>query len=234
MCGRYSLAGPDPGRVRERFALGDGVPVEQRFNIAPGQDVLALTADREGSSRGELLRWGLVPHWADSPSAGHRMINARAETVAERPAFREAFAERRCLIVADGFYEWQPREHGPKQPWWITREDHEPFAFAGLWASWRPSEDVEPLRSCTIITTRATPSLREVHDRMPVILQPGAEAQWLAPGGEAGRLLELLEPFAATTRIPVGRAVGDAAHDAPDCIEPVEPGPDEPAAPTLF
>jgi putative SOS response-associated peptidase YedK len=233
MCGRYSLAGPNPGAVRERFALGDEVPVERRFNIAPGQDVVAVTTDREGERRGELLRWGLVPFWAESPKVGYRMINARAETLAERSAFREAFDERRCLIVADGFYEWQSRKHGPKQPWWITREDHAPFAFAGLWASWRPARDVEPLHSCTIITTEATPSLREVHDRMPVILEPGAEAAWLAPGpGEP--LRELLQPFTATSRIPVGRAVGDAAHDEPDCIEPVEVGPDEPAAPTLF
>ena len=233
MCGRYSLAGPNPGTVRERFALGDAVPVERRFNIAPGQDVLAVTTDREGRPRGELLRWGLVPHWAESPKVGYRMINARAETVAERPAFREAFAERRCLILADGFYEWQPRAHGPKQPWWITREDHAPFAFAGLWASWRPAPDVEPLRSCTIITTEATPSLREVHDRMPVILEPEAEGTWL--GAAAGAdLRDLLLPFTATARIPVSRAVGDAAHDEPDCIARVEPEPDEPAAPTLF
>ncbi len=233
MCGRYSLAGPGPGQVRERFALGDAVPVERRFNIAPGQDVVAVTMSREGERRGELLRWGLVPFWAESPKVGYRMINARAETLAERPAFREAFDERRCLIVADGFYEWQPREHGPKQPWWITREDRAPFAFAGLWASWRPAPDVEPLRSCAIITTQATPSLCEVHDRMPVILEPGAEEAWLAPGRGAA-LAELLAPFSATTRIPVGRAVGDAAHDAPDCIERVDPEPDEPAAPTLF
>lgn len=233
MCGRYSLAGPNPGRVRERFALGDAVPVERRFNIAPGQDVLAVTTDREGHARGELLRWGLVPHWAASPKVGFRMINARAETVAERPAFREAFAERRCLIIADGFYEWQPRAHGPKQPWWITREDHAPFAFAGLWATWRPAPDVEPLRSCTIITTEATSALRDVHDRMPVMLTPEAEGAWLAPGAPA-ELRDLLVPFTGTTRIPVGRAVGDAGHDEPDCVLPVDPGPDEPAAPTLF
>lgn len=234
MCGRYSLAGPNPGQVRERFGLGDGVPVERRFNIAAGQDVLAVTTDREGRRNGELLRWGLVPHWAESPKVGHRMINARAETVAERPAFREAFAERRCLILADGFYEWQPRVHGPKQPWWITRADHAPFAFAGLWASWRPAPDVEPLRSCAIITTQATPALCEVHDRMPVILAPGAEAAWLAPTAAGADLRDLLVPFGETTRVPVGRAVGDAGHDEPDCIAPVELEPDEPASPKLF
>jgi len=175
-----------------------------------------------------------VPHWAESPKVGYKMINARAETLADRPAFRDALATRRCLIVADGFYEWQPRTHGPKQPWWITREDGAPFAFAGLWASWRPAPDVEPLRSCTIITTEATASLREVHGRMPVMLEAGAEAAWLDHGTAPGALADLLAPFEGTTRIPVSTAVNDAAHDAPDCIEPVDPGPDEPASPTLF
>jgi putative SOS response-associated peptidase YedK len=234
MCGRYSLTGPNPAKVRERFALGDDIPVEQRFNVAPGTDVVAVTTDREGAPRGDLLRWGLVPHWAESPKVGYKMINARAETLAERPAFRDALATRRCLIVADGFYEWQPRKHGPKLPWWITRADHEPFAFAGLWALWRPAPDVEPLRSCTIITTEATASLREVHGRMPVILEAGAEAAWLDHGTAPGALADLLAPFEGTTRIPVSTAVNDAAHDAPDCIEPVDPGPDEPASATLF
>jgi len=234
MCGRYSLAGPDPGRLRERFALGESVPVERHFNIAPGQDVLAVTTDREGRPRGELLRWGLVPHWAESPKAGCRMINARAESLEQRPAFREAFARFRCLVIADGFYEWQPREHGPKQPWWITREDHEPFAFAGLWSVWRPAPDVEPLRSCTIVTTQASASLRTLHDRMPVILPREAERSWLEPGAAPADLRRLLVPFDGTAQVPVGRAVGDAGHDEPDCIVPVALEPDEPAAPPLF
>jgi putative SOS response-associated peptidase YedK len=234
MCGRYSLAGPDPGRLRERFALGDSVPVERRFNIAPAQDVLAVTTDREGRARGELLRWGLVPHWADSPKAGHRMINARAESLDERPAFRDAFARFRCLVIADGFYEWQPREHGPKQPWWITREDHEPFAFAGLWSIWRPAAGVEPLRSCAIVTTQASSSVRALHDRMPVILGRDAESAWLDPGASPASLRDLLVPFERTAQVPVGRAVGDAAHDEPDCIVPIELERDEPAAPPLF
>ncbi len=181
MCGRYSLSAQNPASVRERFGLGDAIAIEPRFNIAPGQDVVAVTTDREGAPRGDVLRWGLVPHWADSPKVGYKMINARAETVTERPAFRDAFARRRCLIVADGFYEWQPREHTPKLPWWITRADHEPFAFAGLWATWRPADDVEPLRSCTILTTHASDALLDIHPRMPVMLPPGAERTWLSP-----------------------------------------------------
>ncbi len=234
MCGRYSLTGPNPGQVRERFALGDAIAVEPRFNVAPGQDVVAVTTDREGAPRGDVLRWGLVPFWADSPKVGYKMINARSETLSERPAFRDAFTQRRCLIIADGFYEWQPRTHGPKLPWWITRPDHAPFAFAGLWSTWRPEPDVEPLRTCTIITTKASPSLREVHDRMPVILPADAEGAWLSHESTPEVLQELLAPFPETTRIPVSTAVNDAGHDQPDCIARVEPEPDEPASPTLF
>ncbi len=236
MCGRYSLATPNLASVRERFALGEGIPVEQHFNIAPGQDVVAVTTDREGARRGDMLRWGLVPHWADSPKVGYKMINARAETVQERPAFRDAFERRRCLIVADGFFEWQPREHVAKQPWWITRADGLPFAFAGLWATWRPAPDVEPLRTCTIITTHAGDALRDIHPRMPVILEPGGEDAWLDAGTRADALAALLVPLpdGETARRPVGRAVNDAGHDEADCIAAVEPEPDEPSSPALF
>jgi putative SOS response-associated peptidase YedK len=234
MCGRYSLTGPSADRLRERFQLGPQIALEPRFNIAPGTQVAAVTATREGRPHGDVLRWGLVPHWADSPKLGWKLINARAETVAERPAYRDAFAHRRCLIPADGFYEWQRRAHGPKLPWWITRTDHAPFAFAGLWELWRPAPEVEPLRTCTIITTEAHASLREVHGRMPVILAPEAEAAWLDPASDPDGLRELLVPFAATVRVPVGTAVNDATHDAPDCIDPIELPPDEPAAPALF
>jgi len=236
MCGRYSLATPNLASVRERFALGDGIPVEQHFNIAPGQDVVAVTTDREGARRGDVLRWGLVPHWADSPKVGYKMINARAETVRERPAFRDAFERRRCLIVADGFFEWQPRQHVAKQPWWITRADGAPFAFAGLWATWRPAPDVEPLRTCTIITTQAGDALRDIHPRMPVILEPASEDGWLDAGARADDLAALLVPLRGDeiARRPVSRAVNDAGHDEPDCIAAVEPEPDEPGSPALF
>src|SRR3954451_4163615 len=141
MCGRYSLAGPDPSVLRERFALGSEVAVRRRYNVAPGDDVVAVTTDREGAPRGDVLRWGLVPHWAKDPSTGYKMINARAETVAERAAYRDALRTRRCLIPADGFYEWQAREGRPKLPWHVTRADSAPFAFAGLWAVWHGEGD---------------------------------------------------------------------------------------------
>src|SRR5436305_882320 len=131
MCGRYTLATPDPAAVRARFPVGESVEIRTRYNVAPGDEVLAVTADREGRPRGELLRWGLVPSWSDTPDGKLKMINARVETVAERPAFRSAFERFRCLIVADGFYEWSaPETGGPKQPFHITRADGKLFAFA--------------------------------------------------------------------------------------------------------
>src|SRR5947209_7295490 len=123
MCGRYTLAAPNPAAVRERFVLGESVEIRQRFNVAPGDEVLAVTTDREGTARGELLRWGLVSSWAEKPDTGLKMINARVETAAERPAYRRAFERYRCLIIADGFYEWRRMPTGPKQAFHITRDD---------------------------------------------------------------------------------------------------------------
>jgi putative SOS response-associated peptidase YedK len=229
VCGRYTLATPDPAVLRARFPVGERVEVRRRFNVAPGDDVLAVTTDREGAPRGDILRWGLVPHWADDPQKlGLKLINARAESMAERPAFRDAFAARRCLVVADGFYEWERRPDGTKQPWWITRPDGDPFAFAGLWATWRGQPDVEPLRTCAIVTTRASAALARLHDRMPVILAPGAEAAWLDRDTPTDDLLDLCAPLADTGARPVGPAVNDARYDGPDCLEPA------PAPLTLF
>ena len=234
MCGRYTLAGPDPGSLRDRFGIGESVEIRRRFNVAPGDDVVCVTTDREGAPRGDILRWGLVPHWAKDPRTGYKMINARAETVTEKPAFRDAMAQRRCLIVADGFYEWQPVPGRPrKRPFWITRADGEPFAFAGLWATWHgPDETV--LRTCTILTTSANERLEEIHDRMPVMLDDrAAELAWIDHGSDLPELQELLVPTPAdgvATR-EVGQAVSDAHHDEPDCLDPPDPA-DDPA--TLF
>ncbi|MEY2513424.1 MAG: hypothetical protein QOJ89_782 [bacterium] len=222
MCGRYTLATPDPSQLRARFPIGERLELRPRFNVAPGDDVLAVVRRPRSEPEGALLRWGLVPYWAADPKQlGVKTINARAETVAERPAYRDAFARRRCLIVADGFYEWSAGT-----PHWITREDGEPFAFAGLWATWRPpgAGDIEPLRSCAIVTTAAAGPVRELHDRMPVILRaPHDEARWLDPEAPADELHALLVPSgpALTTRA-VSRAVNDAHHDAPDCLDPPE------------
>jgi putative SOS response-associated peptidase YedK len=221
VCGRYSLASPDPARLRERFAIGDTVAVRPRYNVAPGDDVLAVTTDREGAPRGELLRWGLVPYWTKDPKTlGLKLINARSETMLTNGAFRDA---RRCLVIADGFYEWEKRPGEPKQPWWITRAGGEPFAFAGLWSSWRPREGVEPLRTVAIVTTTASEQLAHVHDRMPVMLPQEAEDAWLDRDTAPSELLELCVPLEETAMRAVSDAVNDARHDEPDCLEPAAP-----------
>jgi putative SOS response-associated peptidase YedK len=230
MCGRYSLATPDPTQLRARFGLEQSVEIRRRYNVAPGDEVLALTTDRDGRPRGEHLRWGLVPSWAESPAVGLKMINARVETVAERPAYRAAFERFRCLILADGFYEWRAAEPAPtavrrpRQPFHITRADHRPFAFAGLWSSWR-APDGERLRTCTIITTTANPRVAPLHDRMPVILDPQAERLWLDAATPLGQLPELLQGLSAdeTDLRPVSTAVNDARYDGPECLADPEP-----------
>jgi len=221
MCGRYTLASPDLGQLRARFPIGEGIELRRRYNVAPGDDVLAVV-QRGPEPHGAVLRWGLVPSWAADPrELGVKTINARAETVHERPAYRDAFADRRCLIIADGFYEWLGAT-----PHWITRADGQAFAFAGLWASWRPrgEERLEPLLSCTIVTTEASDAIRALHDRMPVILRAEDEPTWLAPGSSPETLHGVLAAARAQQLVarPVSRAVNDARHDAPDCLDPPE------------
>jgi putative SOS response-associated peptidase YedK len=224
VCGRYTLAAPDPAAVRDRFPIGESIEVRQRFNVAPGDEILAVTTDREGTPRGDLLRWGLVPPWAKSPDTGLKMINARLETVGERPAYRRAFEHYRCLIVADGFYEWQAIAAGPKQPFRITRDDGALFAFAGLWSIWH-APDGGKLRTCTILTQAANAAIAGLHDRMPVILEPRAEAAWLDTSTPSGELSEILAglPAERTALAPVGRAVNDARYDGPECLAPPTP-----------
>jgi putative SOS response-associated peptidase YedK len=224
VCGRYTLTAPDPASIRGRFPIGESVEVRRRFNVAPGDDVLAVTTDREGAPRGELLRWGLVPAWAKSPDTGLKMINARLETASERPAFRRALQRYRCLIVADGFYEWRPTPGGPKQPFHITRGDRDLFSFAGLWSIWH-GEDGAKLRTCTILTTAANSAIAPLHDRMPVILAAPDESAWLDNSIPAGRLTEILAglPARDTSLTEVGFAVNDARYDGPECLQAPEP-----------
>jgi putative SOS response-associated peptidase YedK len=228
VCGRYTLATPAIAELRARFPLGESVEVRTRFNVCPGDDVAAVTTGREGEPRGELLRWGLVPFFATDPKTGFKMINARAETIAEKPAYRDAFERRRCLVIADGFYEWERRPAQPKLPWWVTRSDAAPFAFAGLWSIWH-APDGSALRTCTIVTTEANTALRDVHDRMPVMLTDQArEAAWLDPATPPSDLHDLLAPLpdALTARRAVGSAVNDARYDGPECLAPPEPEPE--------
>lgn len=209
MCGRYTVSTGDLAGLRSRFGLGERVELRRRFNVAPGDEVLAVTP-----GGGTLLRWGYLRDNA------YTTINARAESLADRATWRTALAEQRCLVIADGFYEWQRRGDGRKQPFWITRADHAPFAFAGLASTWG---------TCAIVTTAATPDLADLHDRMPVILEPGLEDAWLAPRTGTEAAMDLLRPFAETTHVPVGTAVNDARYDEPECLDPAPP-PD----PTLF
>ena len=232
MCGRYSLATPDPGDLRARFGIDESVEIRTRYNVAPGDEIVAVTTDREGHPRGDLLRWGLVPTWAKSPDTGLKMINARLETATEKPAFRRAFERFRCLIVADGFYEWRRGAGGtgsPKQPFHITRTDGRPFAFAGLWSIWHDDSDGGTLRTCTILTTAANAAIASLHDRMPVILDPGAESSWLDTSTPRSELREILAglPTEATAVTEVGFAVNDARYDGPECLAPPAPSTQE-------
>lgn len=204
--------------------IEQSVEIQRRYNVAPGDEVLAVTTDREGAARGELLRWGLVPSWARSPATGLKMINARIETVGQRAAYRRPYERYRCLIVADGFYEWQPTAAGTKQPYHITRADGELFAFAGLWSIWY-GENGSKLRTCAILTTPANSAVAKLHDRMPVILHPAAESAWIdsrTPLSELPGLLGTLRPEQTKLR-PVGLAVNDARYDGPACLEPSLP-----------
>jgi putative SOS response-associated peptidase YedK len=224
MCGRYSLATPTPADVRARFPVGEAIEIRQRYNVAPADDVLAVTVDREGTPRGEALRWGLVPSWAKRQDVGLKMINARAETAAERPAFRRAFERYRCLILADGFYEWRPTPGAPKQPFHISCSDQPLFAFAGLWSIWHAS-DGATVRSCTILTVAANDAVARLHDRMPVILPAGSEAAWIDPATGTAELAELLVPLPPerTALREVSMAVNDARYDGPECLAPAVP-----------
>jgi len=224
MCGRFTLAA-SPTALASLFDLDAALlpPLAPRYNIAPTQAVAVVRA-APGDGRREmvLLRWGLIPSWAKDPSVGSKMINARSETITERPAFRVAFRRRRCLVPADGFYEWR-REDGKKQPYHITLADHRPFAVAGLWERWKaPTGDV--VESCTLLTTDANDLVRPLHDRMPVILAPADYALWLDPDVTDPILPEqLLHPFppAAMALRPVSTRVNSVRNDDPGCIAPI-------------
>jgi putative SOS response-associated peptidase YedK len=223
MCGRYTLTAPGE-IVAEIFELVDVPPILPRYNLAPTQEAAVVRVVARGAPRSLApLRWGLVPYWATDPTIGNRMINARAESVAEKPAFRDSFRRRRCLVPADGFYEWKKLAPRVKQPYLVRRQDRLPFAFAGLWSSWRGPE-AGPLETFTILTTSPNDLLRPLHDRMPVILDRRDFAAWLDPANrDAARLQSLLVPApdAGWEAVPVSRAVNSADHDEPDCIEPL-------------
>jgi len=218
MCGRFTQAA-DGEIIWKVFELPEAPELAPRYNIAPTQDVAVVRA-HDGGRGLAMLHWGLIPSWAKERTIGARMINARAETLAEKPAFRSALRARRCLLVADGFYEWQ-RTGGTKQPHFIRFRDARPFGFAGLWERWQRGDE-EPIESCTIVTTEANALLAPIHDRMPVILDPKQFALWLDPSmTDTNRVGELLRPYPseAMEAYPVSLLVNNPANDAPACRE---------------
>ena len=222
MCGRYTLRTSASALVRQ-FELPGMAELPQRYNIAPTQSVLGVRSPDgpspdDQSREAAMFRWGLIPSWAKDPAIGNRMINARAETARTKPAYRSAFKRRRCLVLADGFFEWK-KQGDSKQPFFIHLADDQPFAFAGLWESWG---DDEPIESCTIITTEPSAIVRDVHDRMPVILDPSDYPLWLDPEFENYDYLgSMLRPWLDERLVvePVSTRVNNPRNDSPECVE---------------
>ncbi|MDX1565087.1 MAG: SOS response-associated peptidase [Phycisphaeraceae bacterium] len=232
MCGRFSQT-RSTEQLADRFVVPaasfDWTP---RYNLAPGQSVPTII--RAGDRRSwKRLQWGLVPPWAQDRSIGHRLINARSETVDQKPSFRKALKKRRCLVPADGFYEWKKQAGRTKVPVYLTLKDGSPFAFAGLWETWSDPDHPQSLETFTICTTAPNERVRPIHDRMPAILRPEDEATWLDPGIESpDRLKSLLKPYPADAMVArrVDRYVNNPAHEGPECIREA---PDPPPQ-TLF
>jgi putative SOS response-associated peptidase YedK len=223
VCGRFTLTRPTPKDLIREFEVLEVPPLEPRFNIAPTQPAPIVRKTKDGAGRELVLaRFGLIPHWAPDPKTGYKMINARAESVMDRPGFREAFQRKRCLVPADGFFEWQRLGERKKQPYWIGLPDHQLFAFAGLWARWRDPEG-NRIDSFAILTTEPNALVGSLHDRMPVILERDNYALWLDPGISSPEILSpLLRALPADRMVamPVGTRVNNVAHDDPACVEP--------------
>lgn len=223
VCGRFQFAPPEDWV--EEFGLTDVPTVPPRYNIAPTQDVLAVRRDRTGGRQARFLRWGLVPYWAEDPAVGNRLINARAESVATRAAFRDSFRQRRCLVPAQGFYEWK-RVGRVREPWLVRLEGGRTFAFAGVWDRWSGGQGA--IESCAVITTRANAIVAPIHGRMPVVVDRAAYDAWLDPDATDAELRPLLEPFPAEAMesFPVSPRVNGTEVDDADLARPVAPAPD--------
>ncbi len=214
MCGRFAFYSPSEAAAALFGATGS-VDFPPRYNIAPTQSVAAVRHGADNERELVALRWGLIPFWAKDPSIGNRMINARAETVAEKPSYRNAYKHRRCVVLADGFYEWR-KEGGGKTPYFISLASGKPFGLAGLWENWTDKESGESLQTTTLITTDANDFMAPLHHRMPVILEPGMAGDWLAGS------TELLDDVAAITPAlqawPVDRRVNNARNEGEELI----------------
>jgi putative SOS response-associated peptidase YedK len=226
MCGRFTLSS-NPAAVADSLDLpglfDTPLLLEPRYNIAPSQAVASVRADAAGACTLALLRWGLLPSWSRDNKAG--FINARSETAPDKPAFRVPFRKRRCLVLADGWFEWQQQGQGQKkQPWYFRRADGQPFAFAGLWDCWHGGDDGAALETCALLTTSPNDLMRPVHDRMPVLLDRGDFDLWLDPKTPSDGLRQLLRPCdaAALVAFPVGTVVNNPRHDSPACVESID------------
>jgi putative SOS response-associated peptidase YedK len=220
MCGRYVLA--SPGEViAEHFRLAEVPDHPPRYNIAPTQLALVVRETPQGEREGVFLRWGLIPSWARDPTIGSRLINARAEGLADKPSFRAAFRRRRCLVPADGFYEWRPAAGGRKQPYFIRLASGAPLGLAGLWEQWK-GPDGDTVATFTIVTTAANEQLAALHDRMPVVVAPADYDEWLSSPNPSVLLAPWRgEPFELT---PVGTRVNNVADDDPALVAPIPAG----------
>jgi putative SOS response-associated peptidase YedK len=224
MCGRFTNKAK-PEQIKKEFKIGNKNPnlYQPRYNIAPSQ-MIEVVFEPENERILSPLKWGLVPHWAKDAEIGNRMINARAETLTEKPSFREAFKSRRCIIPASGFYEWQKKSTGAKQPFYFYLKDKEVFGFAGLWEEWIDKQTGEALETCTIITTEANEVLKPVHERMPVILKAEYYEQWLdAKETKTDRIQKMLVPYRGEemTLHPVSRSINIAEANSPELIVPL-------------
>ncbi len=222
MCGRFTLTA-DMNILQETFPwLNVPEGIAPRYNIAPSQPVAVVPND--GKNQLDYYLWGLIPSWAKEASIGNRMINARAETLTEKPSFRSAFRYRRCLVLADGFYEWRKEAGGKgKTPMYIKLTSGKPFAFAGLWEAWN-APDGSQILSTTIITTNPNSMMEAIHNRMPVILPEETYSLWLQPGeGDSKKLVEILQPYPAVemSAYPVSTLVNNTRNEAPACIQPI-------------
>lgn len=224
MCGRYVLYGPQSRHTRD-FEVDGWPDFPDRYNIAPSSDVPIIRLSPEGVRVAQLLHWGLIPHWAKDPAIGYKLTNARAESVADKPAFRSAFKQRRCLVPASGIYEWQTVQGGRKQPWYIHLKDDAPMAMGGLWESWTSPEG-EILRTFCVITTAPNDLMQPIHDRMPVIIPKDCWTEWLNPRNhDTADLVAMLAPYAATAMEawPVSRRVSNAREEGAELIAAVAP-----------
>lgn len=216
MCGRFAFYSPSEATAA-LFGATTSTEVVPRYNIAPTQFIAAVRRDEQEAPELAMLRWGLVPFWAKDPSIGNRMINARSETVAEKPSFRNAYKKRRCLILADGFYEWRKEGDG-KTPYYISLADGSPFAFAGIWENWNSKESDESLQSTAIITAAASDFMAQLHQRMPVVVRPEQADRWLA--GDAELLSEVIDNSPEFRAWPVDRKVNNARNEDAALIDP--------------